>query len=166
MAYWSVFFGGFGHTYGQERLAAMSGPSSDSWRDRNRGILDPAALNDLGGSQMIHLRNLMESKPIRTRVPDQSIITSSRGIDTGDSPDLRVATRDSANTWLFVYLTKGGAVTVDMSKINAGQARARWYNPRTGAYTNIGTYAASGTRQFTAASSGEDNDWVLVLESL
>jgi len=113
---------------------------------------------------MQYVRKLMESKTITARVPDQSIITSSIGSDLGDSPDLRCATRDINNKWAFVYLTKGGSVSVDTSKINSAKLRAQWYNPRDGTYITIGTYDVGGNRIFNAPSSGEDCDWVLIME--
>jgi hypothetical protein len=166
MAYLSVFYGGFGHAYGHDRLAAMSGPGftdSGSWSNRNSGILDQAALDDTGGSQMVHLKNLMTSKPINSRIPDPYLIKSGAGTDEGHTPDRRVATRDENNTWAFVYLTQGGGVTVDLSGFEEG-ANASWYNPRDGEYTYIGNFTG-GDVSFDAPSSGVDNDWVLVLES-
>jgi hypothetical protein len=120
---------------------------------------------------MQYLRKLMESKSITSRIPDQSLITSSAGTDVCNSiggivkiPDKIIATRDINRNWAFIYLTKGGAVTIDMSKISKSQVSVRWYNPRNGNYSSVGTYTNSGTRQFTAPSSGVDNDWVLVLD--
>jgi hypothetical protein len=114
---------------------------------------------------MQYVRNLIESKPINSRVPDQSNITSSTGIDTGNSPNKIVATRDENNQWAFIYLTKGGSVTMDMTNIFSTEVDAQWYNPRDGTYSSIGRYPNTGTRQFTAPSSGEDNDWVLCLDA-
>jgi hypothetical protein len=106
----------------------------------------------------------MESKPIHSRLPDQSLIASSTGTDQGDSPDKKVATRDKNSLWAFIYLTKGGTVTIDMAKLNSQRVRARWYDPRNGTYSNIGLFSDVGTREFTAPTSGENNDWVLILE--
>lgn len=112
---------------------------------------------------MQHLRSLIESRPMSSRVPDQSMIVSATGTDLGDSPDKIVATRSENNDWALVYLTQGGDVTVDMTKISGPQISAQWYDPRDGSLADIGVYDNSGTEQFTAPSSGEDNDWVLVL---
>jgi hypothetical protein len=49
----------------------------------------------------------------------------------------------------------------------ARQVTARWYDPTAGTYTNIGTFANSGTHTFdspTVNSAGE-NDFVLVLQA-
>jgi len=54
---------------------------------------------------------------------------------------------------------------VDMTKIFSTEVDAQWYNPRDGTYSSIGRYTNMGTRQFTAPSSGEDNDWVLCLDA-
>ena len=115
---------------------------------------------------MQHLRTLIESRPTSSRVPDQSIIVSATGTDLGDSPDKIFATRSEDNDWALVYLTQGGDVSVDMTKISAPQINAQWYDPREGSFTDIGAYDNSGTAQFTAPSSGEDNDWVLVLTGI
>jgi hypothetical protein len=51
-----------------------------------------------------------------------------------------------------------------MNKVSGNIVRARWYDPRTGTWVAIGEFANSGTREFKAPSTGEKNDWVLVLE--
>ncbi|HEX7793160.1 MAG TPA: putative collagen-binding domain-containing protein, partial [Vicinamibacterales bacterium] len=53
------------------------------------------------------------------------------------------------------------AVTVDMTRVSGGTARAHWYNPRTGDATFINDYSTFGTRTFTPPDA---NDWVLVLD--
>jgi hypothetical protein len=42
---------------------------------------------------------------------------------------------------------------------------ASWFNPRSGEMTAIGRFAGRGEREFTPPSAGEDNDWVLLLDS-
>lgn len=42
--------------------------------------------------------------------------------------------------------------------------RAWWFNPRTGAATDLGTFSATGTRTFTPPTSGTDHDWLLVVD--
>ena len=69
------------------------------------------------------------------------------------------------NGWAFIYLTKGGSVTVDMTKFAAKNANAKWYNPKDGTYSSIGSYETLGQREFTSSTSGENNDWVLVLDN-
>lgn len=78
-AYWAVFAGACGHTYGHNDIYGFFVPSHPgqvvplpegpgqrgSWKD---------ALAAPGGAQMQYLRALMESRPFLTRVPDQGLI--------------------------------------------------------------------------------------------
>lgn len=68
-AYWAVFAGAFGHTYGCNGVFQMCTPdgpcpfwADTSWRE---------ALLFEGAGQMKHLKNLMLSRPFLTRFPDQ-----------------------------------------------------------------------------------------------
>ena len=57
----------------------------------------------------------------------------------------------------LVYLPSGGQVDV---KLADGTYQARWFNPRSGHWTTIGT--ASGTK-WTSPKSPGDGDWAIVL---
>jgi hypothetical protein len=150
IAYKQVFSGAFGHTYGHESIWQMhrngdkdeAGTVSKTWID---------ALNDPGAFQVGYLAKLMRSRPLTSRVPDQSIIASGNGI----------ATR--GNGYLFVYFPKGGNVTLNLGKISGDKIKAWWYNPTTGDATEIGIYSNQGRRTFTASGS---DDRVLVIDDL
>jgi hypothetical protein len=85
---------------------------------------------------------------------------------TGSSAYVAAAAT-TAGDLLVAYFPPGHATsnTVDMTAMS-GQARARWFDPTNGGYTTIGTYANSGTMNFTppGANSVGQNDWVLVLD--
>jgi hypothetical protein len=51
-----------------------------------------------------------------------------------------------------------------MDKIAGKKVKARWYDPRTGKWREIGEYANEGKREFEAPSKGDKDDWVLVLD--
>jgi hypothetical protein len=157
-AYWTVFAGGFGASYGHNSIYAFFRPGDTSESNCQRyNWYD--VLNSEGRLDMQHVRTLIESRPYFTRIPDQSVITSAQG-----SGDTRVqATRSSDGSYAMVYISNGASVTVNMSKI-AGTVTAWWYNPRDGSATQIGQFANSGTRTFTPSTSGAGNDWVLVLD--
>jgi hypothetical protein len=150
MAYKEVFSGAFGHTYGHQSVWTMyengdtvvtGGTPVKTWKE---------ALDDPGAGQMQYLVNLIESRPMTSRVPDQSIVVSGNGI----------ATR--GNGYIFIYLPNGGNITVNLGKISGSNVKAWWYNPATGDATEIGDYTNSGTQQFT---TGND-DRVLVIDDL
>jgi len=56
------------------------------------------------------------------------------------------------------------ARTINLSKIADRDrlARAWWFNPSSGATTDLGTFANSGTHEFTAPDA---NDWLLVIDA-
>src|SRR5262249_10536286 len=106
-AYWAVFAGAFGHTYGHLSNENPYDPNAPPfpnyvipfplpyWKD---------ALSATGRTQMQYLRTLVESQPLLGRIPDQSIIASSPG--TGD--DHVEATRGSNGSYAWVYIPSGG----------------------------------------------------------
>lgn len=157
-AYWNVFAGGLGHTYGHRSFIGwIRQGETYKW-----GAHIPwyESLDAPGAFQMGHLRRLMESLPFLTRIPDPSLLVGDAG--TGD--EHLQATRDSAGSFAMVYSPSGRPVKVRMDKLAGAKVRASWFNPRDGKTTAIGEFANAGAREFTPPTSGEDNDWVLVLD--
>ncbi|MEM9829999.1 MAG: glycoside hydrolase family 140 protein [Bacteroidota bacterium] len=173
-AYWSVFAGGIGFTYGHKNLWRMEDFNG------NPGTLLSEVLDAPGSDHLMHLRTLIESKSIQNRIPDPELVSSgTTGRDDGLSPDLRIATRSETGDWAFIYSTRGSLIRVVMSRFAEGQANAYWYNPRSGQWlsekqessdkvpfqTNIPAGAGSPDIYFDPPGKSEDgNDWVLVLE--
>ena len=160
IAYWDVFAGAHGHTYGNHSVWQMHAPR---W---GKGVNGPLsfwydAIDRPGAAQMQHLRNLIESRPMLVRVPDQSVLAS----DAGSGTDRVQATRATDGSYLFVYTASGRPVTVRMDRITGTTARAHWYDPRTGRASTAGTFPTTGERAFTPPSNGAGNDWVLVLDA-
>ena len=164
-AYWAVFAGACGHTYGHNDIYGFFVPSHagqvvplpegpgqrGNWKD---------ALVAPGGAQMQYLRALMESRPFLTRIPDQSLIVGA----AGDGARHVHATRDASGSYAMLYVpTAGQTVTADTSKLSGKRLRAWWYDPRTGAARAAkGDFPVGGRLQFTSPSEGPD--WVLVLD--
>ena len=164
-AYWSVFSGACGHTYGCHSvwqfyngrrqpisLAAMA------WQE---------ALDLPGACQMGYLRRLIESKSMFERIPDQTLISG----DPGDGSNHAVAC--CGRGYALVYLPTGYPVTIRIGKIEGREVTASWFDPRTGEETSIGTFAKSAERAFDPPGmsrelewlqTGRGCDWVLVLE--
>ncbi len=155
-AYWHVFSGAFGHTYGHHSVWQMHAPG-------RAGINGPLmywtdAIHRPGAAQMQHLRALMESRPFLARVPDQSLV-----VDALKGPDHIAATRGA--DYAFIYSAQGRAFTVQLGKIAGERVAAWWFNPRNGAAELAGVFANTGTRQFTPHPiGGFGSDMVLVLD--
>jgi len=165
IAYWSVFSGACGHTYGCNPV----------WQfyDKNRKPITfvhtywRQALKDEGASQLKYLKNLIESRPMLERVPDQSIIAKGEGFGSNHC----IATR--GKSYLFAYLPTGYPVTIKMGKISGESVNSYWYNPRNGEIIKIGNFSNFGQVEFTPPGitkelewlkTGRGCDWVLVLD--
>jgi hypothetical protein len=99
----------------------------------------------------------------------KTLVTAGAGTWGGTDAVTSAVTSDGH--YLLAYLpgTSGGSstssITVDMTALS-GSARARWWNPVSGAYTAIGTFPNTGTHAFaTPGSNGSGNDWVLLLDT-
>ncbi len=156
-SYRSLFAGAFGVTYGNNSVWQMFAPGRAPWTSPERYWYE--ALDRPGAVQMSHLRALVESRPMLSRVPDQGLLAS-----PAENGARHVqATRATDGAYAFVYVpTAGQAVTVEMGKLSGGTARAWWFDPRTGASQAIGTFPTSGAHAFTTPADGPD--WVLVLD--
>jgi hypothetical protein len=153
-AYWALFAGAHGHTYGCHDVWQMMAPgrkpisaARNSWFE----VLDLP-----GANQMRHARALLESQPFLSRVPEPTLI-----VDPGTGADHAVATRGDG--YAFVYLPTGKPVTVTLGRLVGEQVRAAWFNPRDGSTTKGEWVPNTGTREFVPPSSGRGNDWVLQL---
>lgn len=162
MAYWGLFAGGFGTTYGHGSIERVWNPGETVVPSGT--VMPPwqEALRYPGAEAMKHVRALIESRPFLTRMPDQTVITSG----AGSGLTVARACRDSNNTYAMVYIPQGGSVTVDMTKVRGPSVKASWFNPQTGQYTDIGLFPNTGTQAFDpSGATAEGNDWVLVLDS-
>jgi len=157
-AYWSVFAGAFGHTYGCHDIWQFLGPTRASISHAR--IEWKKALDLPGAFQMQHLRTLIESRPMLVRVPDQSLLAS----DDGKGDDHMQATQGADGSYAFVYMPRGEQVAVRMDKISGKIVKAQWFNPRDGKAEMIGEFAASGIMKFITPTDGQMDDWVLVLD--
>ncbi|MBA3699994.1 MAG: DUF4038 domain-containing protein [Planctomycetes bacterium] len=157
-AWWNVFAGALGHTYGCHSVWQMY----DAGRS---GINGPQqywhqALTLPGAVQMGYVRRLMESRPLIGRVPDQSLLTTS-ALSGGDRIQ---ATRGGDGGYALIYSASGQSFIIDLTKLSGSTITGWWYDPRAGTSTNAGSFAKSGTRAFSPPSNGYGNDWVLVLD--
>ncbi|WP_102126790.1 DUF4038 domain-containing protein [Deinococcus planocerae] len=149
VAYWSVFAGAAGHSYGHRVIWGFDVYDGEkAWQK---------ALQAPGAAQLGHLKGLLESRPAAGRVPDETLV---KGSFAGSRPVVALRGQDYA----WVYLPDGGTVSVSLGRTGGERARASWLDPRTGRKTVIDTLTNSGERALTAPSSGRGNDWVLLIE--
>lgn len=162
--YWDLFEGACGHTYGHHSIWQM-------WQPDRRPINGPLmpwyeALNQPGAEQMQYGRWLMESRPMLSRIPDDTIIVTDRVPTSvpGAGRYRFVGTRDRSGSYAMVYAPVGRTFAVHMDRISGETVKAWWYNPRNGTATAAGEFENRGERDFTPPDRGEFLDWVLVLD--
>jgi hypothetical protein len=159
-AYWSVFAGAAGHTYGHNSIMQFHKPTDKGSAYGSKKYWYNA-LNDEGAREMIYLKKLMLSKSYFDRMPDQSLIVG----EQGEKYAYLAATR--GNAYAFVYDYTGKPFEVRMGSINGSSVQASWYNPRNGSKKLIGSFANKGFKKFDPpGEQKEGNDWVLILESV
>jgi hypothetical protein len=157
-AYWSVFAGSFGHTYGHAAVMSMRKPSAGRGPYGNQKPW-PEGLHDPGAGQMQWLKKLMLSRPYFERVPDQNLIAG----ESGTRYDYVIGTRGAG--YAFVYTYTGRSFDVQMGRIAGNSVNASWFDPRTGKAIPIGAFPNTGIRKFTPPGKpGPGNDWILVLD--
>jgi Protein of unknown function (DUF4038)/Putative collagen-binding domain of a collagenase len=159
-AYWALFAGAAGHTYGCHdiwQFLSTSRPPITAARTLWRKAIDLP-----GAGQMKYARTLIESRPFLMRMPDQSLVLSGAGKGT----DHIQATRGEDGSYAFIYSASGQPFTVDLDRLSGENLRASWYDPRRGSSQLIKTFARQGKHEFRPPSQGKGNDWVLVLDDV
>ena len=157
-AYWSVFAGACGFTYGDNSVMQFLRAAD---KGSAYGARTPwfRALDDPGAGQMIWLKKLMLSRGhYFTRVPDTSMI-----VDQGNRYDYVVATR--ATDYALFYTCTGRTFSVNPAPLEARRLQASWYNPKDGATKAIGIFSGRENLTFDPPGDpGPGNDWVLILD--
>ena len=157
-AWWAVFAGAFGHSYGHNDVMQMFVPGRDK-PAYGADTLWEEALDHPGATQMRHLKALMLSRPFFERVPDQRLIAGDNGTGYGRV----LATRGRGYAMAYSYT--GRPFRIRMGLISGRKVRAAWFDPRSGAERPIGTFANIGERLFTPPGKPRPgNDWVLLLD--
>lgn len=146
-AYWDVFAGAFGHTYGHNAIMQMHTPghavayastSKDWWE----------AQKDSGYVEMQYLKTLMLALPFVERVPDQSVIYK----ENGTKYNRLIATR--GNDYLLIYNHTSRAMDIDLAKCSGKIKNVWWMDVTNGNLTYMGEYKTGKTH--LAAPTSED----------
>jgi hypothetical protein len=157
--YWTALSGTTGQLYG----------SAYSWRLQGDWASN---LDTVGIRQLSYLKQLFRTRRWYDLVPDRDHQVLTRGVghySTDDSittDTYATAARTTDGKLVMAYLPDIRRITIDMTKLS-GQVTARWFDPSNATFTAIGTFANTGTQNFTPpGNNGDgDGDWVLVLEA-
>ena len=157
-AYWSVFAGGCGFTYGHNAIMQFNKKNNPT---PAYGVKEywEEALNAPGASQLIFLKNLIMSRPYFERVPAQDIVAG----EQGEKYDYIAATR--GKDYAFIYTWNGREFNINCGNLKWNECRASWYNPRNGELTISETFKCDGIKAFDPPGEKiNGNDWVLILD--
>jgi hypothetical protein len=158
-AYWSVFAGAAGFTYGENSVMQFHQKGDG---DANFGVnkVWKVTINAAGASQMQNLSKLILSRQTYfDRVPAQDIIID----NSAEKYERLLATK--APSYAMVYTYTGKNFKVDLSKLGFIVRNVSWYNP---ANAVLQSQAINGNSQVLQldppGEPGPGNDWVLLLE--
>lgn len=157
-AYWAVFAGAAGHTYGHHSIWQMHSPKNPSGSGAKEYWYD--ALAAPSARQMGYLRKLMEGHPFLTQRPDLSLLA----FEQTKPWEMCLALRGDG--YAMAYTPTGRTLEIQLGKLPGEKVRASWFDPRTGASTPLGEFENKGRRAFDPPGEEQaGNDWVLVLET-
>ena len=155
-AYWSVFAGSCGHTYGHNAIMQMLKPGyPTSYGDAGDVKTWYQALHDPGFRQMQYLKRLMLSFPYFERVADQSVI-----LDNGEKYNRLIATRGT--DYLLVYNYNGNTMKVDLTKISGAKKHVWWMTAATGRLKYLGEFDSKVLTFRYHPDQGRVEDGVLI----
>lgn len=154
-AYWSVFAGACGVTYGHNSVMQFYEPG-DKDISFSPHITWEEALNAEGAKQMYYLKTLMQGRMFdRTNAVDMVI-------DQGTRYNYVAAV--SGKHYALFYTCNGRTFTVNGSLLEKKKVQASWFNPRNGLRVPAVWTVVNGNYCFhPSVSSGNNSDVVLEL---
>ncbi len=156
-AYFTIFAGAFGHTYGAggiwDGLNSSEGCSSHA----------QGAIHYEGAKHMGYLSDFLHQlgDDLLKLRPDQNIILS----ENPDSYDLHLQASLAADkSFALIYTASDAPFEVDLSKIDNKLTNPIWFNPRSNSYTETNDKLKGDSGTFDPpGEAGPGNDWVLIL---
>ncbi len=161
-AYWSVFAGTCGHTYGCNPIWQMyKAEHPNPPLTLKNTIQWFEALDQPGAIQMGYLKALILSRDFHSRRPDQAILAGNLHDPTGH---LQACSGD--DFWM-VYIPTGKQVEVHLDRLDGKEVRCSWFSPRDGTSLDLGMYPTGSITSFDPPGEVQrGNDWVLVIDFL
>ena len=156
-AYWSLFSGSFGHTYGCHPIwqfktddLAPVGFVRHNWTE----VLDYP-----GAWDMLNMRRLMQSRPFMDRTPFHELIANENVAEN----DFIIATK--GKDYAFVYVPGYITAKINLDKLAWKQSVIWKYNPRTGEATRIKEIVNKGIEDINPEKWGRDIDLIWVFDN-
>ncbi len=156
-AYWDVFAGAAGHTYGHNAVMQFHRDLSEEgsfgvnclWED---------GLHHSGSSQMKHLKDLMESVGFVHGKPAQQLLLSQQGEKYG-----RISVF-AGEDFLMAYSYTGREIKLSLEDYKEKRMMVFWFCPATGGKSYIKTVSGQSEITETPPAGDETKDIVLLLQ--
>lgn len=157
-AWWSMFSGSFGHTYGNHNVWQMwqEGRAPVSWARTHW----KRALDHSGAFQVGFMKDFFMLYPWQDMKPDQNLILNFNP----RNGEYQMAMISGKRDLMFLYTPYGKPLKPDLGRLDSRELTAYWFNPRDGKFLKIGDYENSFSGEFTPHSMGRGSDWVLVVQ--
>jgi len=154
-AYWSVFQGAMGHTYGDNAIMQFYNGSGG-----NYGVKEvwKEALHHEGSGHMMHLADLMKSVNFTNGQPKEELLIS------GQKEKYERIAVFAGEDYILCYDYSGREFSLNLSGYQGKKLYAYWMDPVSGVYsylqdmTNHDVITVKPVARFTG-----QNDWVLVI---
>ena len=155
-AYWSVFAGACGFTYGNNSVMQMYKKGKKTGGYGAKESWDEA-INAPGAGQLIYLKNLMLQYHFEEMVPDEAVLANQ-----GERYDHLSALM--GKDYLLVHTWNGRNIVLKPELLQGNQYNVNWYSPKNGIFKNAGQIKKGEKFEFDPPGDKRDgNDWVLVL---
>ena len=157
-AYFAVFSGACGHTYGNNNVWQMYAPGREPRIHAN--VPWHEAIHHPGARQVGRLRALMEKIDFAKLEPANEYIVSNPRTACG--PVLALKHRDDA--WMAVYTPDGTPVELDQAWMHDAAYESCWFSPEYGTTYPLHRPSDNAAFQtYVPPTSGRGCDWVLLL---
>ncbi len=155
-AYWSVFQGAMGHTYGDNAVMQFY----NSWEEPGSyGVKElwTEAIHHEGSCQMKHLVDLMESVDFQNGAPLEQLLEEQK-------EGYHYIAVFAGETYIFCYSYLGETFTLNLEGYKGKKLMASWYDPASGVYSPFGKLLAGKNTFSPVKKYSNGNDWVLRID--
>lgn len=171
-AYWSLFSGSFGHTYGHGSIWCSI---SEREKDGFRPYSWIESLDHPGAWQIKILRDFMESINLSNCTPSKEILLeqSSREIDVLDEHVQACMGKNKEEA--YVYFPSGGEETILLKDFRVHELEIWWFNPKDGKFyskenmisnipSEIVEVKENCNLKIKTPTKGEKEDWICIIK--
>lgn len=157
LAYWQLFSGACGHTYGSHSIWQF-------YASGNSAVNRPLqfwkkALDLPGAQQMGYVKKLIMSQSVTDRIPDQSLV----GFNNPKDSAYCSATRAQDGHYAFIYTPTGRSLKINTANLKGKKVFTKWFNPRDGKFSRSVQMVKQHQISMSPPSGGSGIDWVLVI---